>query len=75
MSSRDNKYIAVFYIYDDNFIKGTAIKNRNSNDLLWAYEIVYKYCEERGFKPKLHTMDIEMSLAVEEFIAEQNAKV
>ena len=74
-SSRGNRYIVIFYIFDANYIKGVAIKSRSSQDLLGAYEIVYKFCEKRGFKPTLHRMDNETSSEIEEFIAEQNVNI
>ena len=44
VSSRGNKYICVFYIYDPNYIKGIAIKSRHRSDLLGAYQSVYNMC-------------------------------
>lgn len=61
VSSRGNEYIAVFYVYDPNFIKGVPIKSRNKENMLDSYKHIYKYCEERGFKPILHRMDNETS--------------
>ena len=75
VSSRGNKYICVFYIYDPNYIKGIPIKSRHRSDLLSAYQSVYKWCESRGFKPTLHRMDNETSKDVEDFIDEQSARV
>jgi len=75
VSNRGNKYIAIFYVYDPNFIKGLAIKSKHRTELLKAYETIYKYCEERGFKPKLQRMDNETSQVVEDFIKSQNANV
>ena len=39
-SSKDNKYMCIFYVYDPNFMKGIAIKSRHSSELLKAYTIV-----------------------------------
>ena len=75
VSSRGKEYIAVFYIYDPNFIKGVPIKSRSKENMLESYKHIYKYCEERGFKPILHRMDNETSELVEDFIKEQNAEV
>ena len=71
VSNRGNKYIAVFYIHDTNFIKGMPIKSRHKSQLLAAYDKVYKWCEARGFKPTLHRMDNETSEEAELFIASQ----
>ena len=53
ISNKGNYYICVFYIYDPNFIKSIPIESRKKEDLLKAYQEVYKWCEQRGFKPKL----------------------
>ena len=49
VSSKGNKYIAIFYVFDPNFIKGEPIKSREAKDLLKAYEIIYKWCEDNKF--------------------------
>ena len=73
-SNRRHKYVCVFYVYDPNYIKGIPIKSRKKEELMRAYQKVYKWCTLRGCKPKLHKLDNETSKEVEEFIAEQNAK-
>ena len=40
-SNRGNRYIAVFYVYDANHIKGVPIKSRHCQELLEAHETVY----------------------------------
>ena len=74
-SNRGMKYLCIFYIYDPNFIKGIPIKSRKKEELLRAYKEVYKWCEQRGYKPRLHKLDNETSKDVEDFIATQNAKL
>ena len=74
-SSRGNKYICVFYVYDTNRILGVPLKSRHSFKLLKAYQQVYKWCESRGFSPTLHRMDNETSSKVEEFIKSQQTGV
>ena len=64
----------MFYIYDPKYIKGVALKIRRKEELLQAYQEVYSFCEIRGFKSKLHTMDNETSKYVEDFIASQNTQ-
>ena len=58
----------MFYVFDPNFIKGVPIKSRNKEELLRAYQIVYKWCEARSIKLQLQKMDNETSQEVEEFI-------
>ena len=73
-SNKGMQYICVFYIYDPNYIKGAALKTRKKVELLRAYQEVYTFCKNRGFKPKLQKMDNETSKYVEDFIARQNTK-
>ena len=47
------------------------IKSRHKEELLRAYQEVYKWCEARGVKPQLHRMDNETSKDVEDFIVGQ----
>ena len=74
-SSRGNKYISVFCVYDANRILGVPIKSRHSSELLKAYQKIYKWCESRGFSPTLHRMDNETSNEVEEFIKSQQTGI
>ena len=74
MYNKGMQYICVFYIYDPNYIKGIALKSREKEKLLRAYQEVYTFCKNRGFKPRLHKMDNETSKDVEDFIAIQNTQ-
>ena len=66
--NRGNEYIcAVFHIFDPTFIKGVPTKSRHKEELLRAYQIVYKWCEARGVKTQLHKMGNEISKEVKEF--------
>ena len=40
-SNRGNKYIAIFYKYDANFVKSIPIKSRSKEELLRVYRLVY----------------------------------
>ena len=74
MSNKGMQYICVFYIYDPNYIKGIALKSRKKEELLRAYQEVYSFCKNRGFKPRLRKMDNETSKDVEDFIAIPNTQ-
>lgn len=67
-------YLCVFYIHDLNVIKGVPIKSRHKEELRHAYQEVYDWCTERGFKPRLHKLDNETSKEVEKFTKEQQAE-
>ena len=75
ISNRGMKYVCIFYIFDANYIKSVPIKSREKKELLRAYEEVYSWCQQRGFKPKLHKLDNETSKDVEEFIASQQTAI
>ena len=75
VSNRGHKYISVFYVYGANFVKGVPVKSRHRQELLRAYEEIYKWCTVQGFKPQLQKMDNETSKDVEEFIESQKANV
>ena len=74
-SNKGNKYIAVFYVHNPNFIKGIPIKSRHKEELLKAYQIVYKWRAARGYKLRIHRMDNETSKNVKEFIVSQQATI
>ena len=61
VSNTGNNHICIFYIYDTNFTKEVPIKLRHRSELLRAYTHMYKWCESREFKPKLHRMDNKTS--------------
>ena len=67
-SKKGKKYICVFYIFDPNFIKGVPIKSRHKEELLRAYQKLYKWYDARGVKPQLHKMDNDTSKEVEDFM-------
>ena len=52
--------------------QGRCLKNQTKEELLRAYQEVYTFCKNRGFKPKLHKTDNETSKDVEDFISIQN---
>lgn len=73
ISNKGHRYVCVFYFYDANHIKGYPIKSRKKEELLRVYKLAYAYCEQRGFKPKLHKLDSETSKEVENFIKGEQA--
>ena len=51
------------------------MKSRHRQELLTAYESIYRWCTVRGFKPRLQRLDNETSQDVEDVIQSQNADV
>ena len=43
----------VFYIFDANNVKGIAIKNRSTGELLRAYQEVYEDLKAKGIQTKI----------------------
>ena len=74
-SSRGNNYIVIFYVVDANYIKSYPIKSRHRTELIRAYDDVYSFLRTRGYRPQLHKLDNETSKDVENFIADNNARI
>ena len=51
----------IIYLYDSYTILAEAIKNKTEEVLNWAYDKIYKIIEEKGYKPKFHRVDNELS--------------
>jgi len=67
-SNRGNAYVAVFYVYDANYIRSIPIRNQSKEELLRAYNEIYEWLLVRGFKPLLHKMDDETSHDVDFYV-------
>ncbi len=73
--NRGNKYVAIFYVYDANFVKSVPIKSQSKEELLRAYPLVHAYLTARGFKPQIHKMDSKISHDIKTFIHEDNTRL
>ena len=71
-STKGNRYVCIFCVYNQNYIKGMEINSRHSSKLLRAYQKVYEGCAKRGFYPTLHRMDSKTCTEVEQFIDKEN---
>ncbi len=74
-SNRGNAYLALFYIFDPNYIKSVPIRNRSKEELLCAYTEVYAWLTARGYRPLLHKLDNETSRDVKAFVAAEQVKI
>jgi hypothetical protein len=54
-SNRGNAYVALFYVYDLNYIKSVPIKNQSKEELLRAYMEVYAWLPACGYLLNLGT--------------------
>jgi hypothetical protein len=74
-SNCGNACVALFYVYNPNYIKSIPIKNRSKEELLQAYTEVYAWLAARGYRPLLHKLDNKTSCNVEAFIAAEQVKI
>jgi hypothetical protein len=66
-----NNYVFVLYNYDTNSIHPIAIPNRKKESLLKAMKTVTTQLHRRGFQPKLHKMDNEISDLMKEYLQKE----
>ena len=71
-STSGNKYIFILYHYDTNSIHARAIPSRTKQQLLAAYKSITQDLTKRGFKPRLHTLDNEISDMMKDYMDEQD---
>ena len=74
-SFKGNNYIFVAYVYGPNAIIVRPIKNRSDASMVEAYQDVYKYLEDRGFKPQFNVTDNKCSKAIKDFLKQQQATI
>ena len=72
LSSKGNRYIFVLYHYDTNAILTEPLKNRTANEILRAHDKLVQYLTKRGYVPKLHMLDNEVSKIVKEYDEENS---
>ena len=73
-SSRGSKYIMVLYCYDANAILAEPIKNRSEGELLKAYDKMYTYLQDRGYKPVTHWLDNEAPAGIKRYNVQNSTK-
>jgi hypothetical protein len=66
-SSKGNSYVMVCYIYDCNYVKVIPMKSRSASEWVKAYDTIHQELTDKGFKPKLQTLDNEASAALKNF--------
>ena len=65
----------VAYEYRSNAILVRALQDETDKSMVEAFQDIYKYFTERGFKPKLNVMDNQCSKAVQAFIKSTGADI
>ena len=74
-SFQGNRCQFVAYDYRSNAILVRALKDQTDALLLAAFEDVYAYLTDRGFKPKLNVMDNQCSKTIQKFIESNKANI
>jgi hypothetical protein len=74
-SNCSNVYIALFYVYNPNYIKSVPIKNQSKEELLRAYKEVYTWLTAHGYRPLLHKLDNKTSQDFKAFIVVAQVKI
>ena len=67
-SSRGNSYIMVMIEIDSNSILVEAMKNRTDSEMQRAYNHLLSRLKKKGFTPRKHVLDNEVSEAMKELI-------
>jgi hypothetical protein len=56
-SSKGNWYVMVCYVFDCNYIKVVPMKSLSASEWFKAYDHIHQELTDKGFKPKLQTLD------------------
>ena len=65
----------VVYEYRSNAIIVKTLRDETDKSMVEAFQEVYEYLTEKGFKPKLNVMDNQCSRAVQKFIKSTGADI
>jgi hypothetical protein len=62
----------VLYEYDGNAIMAEPIKNNKAGELLHSFQVMEQKVTARGHKPKLKTLDNEVSKLLKDYVHDQH---
>jgi hypothetical protein len=71
-STHGNKNIFVLYDYDSNAILIEPLKNRSTQSIVDAYELILKRLCKTGLRPDLKRLNNEASALLKDFMKEEN---
>jgi hypothetical protein len=74
-SFHGKRYQFVAYEYRSNAILVRALRDLTDASMLEAFQDVYQYLTNKGFKPKLNVMDNQCSKCIQNFIKSTNADI
>ena len=75
MSSKQMNYILVTYSYDTNAILARPLKSKSSTELTTVIVKIHQYLTKRGYKPKHHWLDNEVSTKLLDTLQDMNVTV
>jgi hypothetical protein len=67
-SSKGNWYVMVCYVFECNCVKVVPMKSRSASEWVNTYDLIHQELTSKGFKPKLQTLDNEVSSALKNFV-------
>jgi hypothetical protein len=71
-SSKGNWYVMVCYVFDCNYVKVVPMKSWSASEWVKAYDHIHQELTDKGFKPKLQTLDNEASAALKKKFTANN---
>ena len=74
-SNKGHNYLLIAYDYDTNAILAEPIKNRTTQEIIRAYNIIYETLKKVGCQPRLHSLDNEAPSDLLNLIHKNNCKV
>jgi hypothetical protein len=74
MSLENNQYVFVAYDYTTNAILVRPITDREAPRIMEAFEDVFSYLEDIGFKPRFNVLDNEASSAITKYLSTKGIK-
>jgi hypothetical protein len=74
ISSKENSYVMVCYVYDCRYIKVIPMKSRSASEWVKEYYHIHQELTVKGFRPKLQTLDNEASAALKSFFTANNVE-
>jgi hypothetical protein len=67
-SIKGNWYVMICYVFDYNYVRVVPMKSRSASEWVKAYDHIHQELTSKGFKPKLQTLDNEVSAALKNFV-------
>ena len=73
-SNRGDNYILLVYEYDSNAIIVRPLHNRTASEITRVFQSVIHYLHARGLRPRLHTLDNEVSSILRDYLRSEDVE-